>query len=729
MVQPHPGPLLAQPAVMPPHYPPQTMQSRPPMPPTPMQSGMPMMPPRPPSQDPWLNTNPWGNPPTTGPQGVPGYQSNSRVMYPQISPVPPNIAASQYTSMVRPAIQDPWLNRNPWGNPPTTAGSHVGMPPMPPSALGPSRVMSPPLPMNPPFPAPPLTSTVIPPFQSGMSTIDPWKNTNPWGNPPAPNPMMRPPSNSGSRTIIQQTTTAPPPVPQMTNPVSGSVLRPGTPSNASLLLPQLTPGLPPIQPSSNYVAPLPPAPVVSLPNTSVVRPPLPQNVDPWLNQNQQSQIITRETTIVSPNMPMQPMMNPGVPPPPGVGGAPNPYAAYGAPPVNPQMRPSSVYNPGTSVYARSSSQQNPWFNTNPWSNPPTAPPPTGMRGGGGPSGIPIPMDPWKNTNPWSNPPGTNPQIPVAGYPQQYPQPYGGGTAVGGASRQYVPSPQNSQIRYEPIPRSLSPSNVPNQPPNLYMPPATNLQGAMNPNPLQPMAMSQYSYVPQDTSQIIGAPRTEVGGPGIPPPTPPPIDLGITRTTSIMQAPVPRPAPPAQNAYRPLSNYAPSVPPPEQFLATSQSGTNLFPNVNAGVGAPVKTTVVTVQNPIPSVQVPIPPIPSAQAPIIPVQAPVPSVQTTTTTIAPVPPVQAPMMPIQAPVPPPQLNTSMLPSRSVLAGSGVDPWMNLNPWSNPPGSSVDNRQQIASPVGNFQPNTNSSSMSPIHQVDPYQRLNAVVADALT
>lgn len=291
---------------------------------------------RPPSQspprtqppaDPWKNTNPWGNPPTVGPgsQGagqMTGYQSNSRINIPtsqvsgyqsnsrtSMSPPPPPLpqqsGMAQYASNmqvqqnVRPASQDPWLNTNPWPNPPTVQSNISNIPP-PPSALGTSHMMAPPVllpqqsstyrPNSTGYPAPGTSQTNI------QTQMDPWKNTNPWGNPPTVNSsatsgvgMANPSYLNNSRTISQQQTSTIIAPTSILNPSVGPYpgQRAGTPTNASLLLPQMTPGLPQIQPpnASNYVPPGPNQMQMGPPLPNLVRPPLEPAVDPWLNRS------------------------------------------------------------------------------------------------------------------------------------------------------------------------------------------------------------------------------------------------------------------------------------------------------------------------------------------------------------------------------------------------------------------------------------------------------------
>jgi hypothetical protein len=140
--------------------------------------------------------------------------------------------------------------------------------------------------------------------------------------------------------------------------------------------------------------------------------------------------------------------------------------------------------------------QNPWFNTNPWSGPPTTPQ-QGMRGGGGPFGQQI--DPWRNTNPWSGPPDNSQPIqqrPGSSIEQLY-----GGMSVGGAFNSVIappPSVSSSQIYMDRMNRPLSPGVVPNQSSILLGPQMSQ----MNANPLQPMATSNYTFVQQQSSSFI-----------------------------------------------------------------------------------------------------------------------------------------------------------------------------------------------------------------------------------
>lgn len=114
-----------------------------------------------------------------------------------------------------------------------------------------------------------------------------------------------------------------------------------------------------------------------------------------------------------------------------------------------------------------------------------------MRGGGGPQGQPI--DPWFNTNPWSGPPTILNQTQPGG---SYFQQFGGGVTVGGGSRPASPSPQGSQIKYDSNARPVSPALIQSQPSGNYYMPVSNFN--QNQSPLQPVTTSHYSFVPQST---------------------------------------------------------------------------------------------------------------------------------------------------------------------------------------------------------------------------------------
>ncbi|CAM6000520.1 unnamed protein product [Sphagnum balticum] len=422
--------------------------------------------------------------------------------------------------------QDPWLNTNPWPNPPNTqSGGNFSTGP---GMTTNPATMAPPPPALGPFPPALNPGSNYRPSSSGYQIpgsplpniqMDPWKNTNPWSNPPTvggnSGPAINPPSPyQASSTVItsqQQTTIVGAPASNLAGQ------RPITPTNASLLLPQLTPGLPPLQPQNvtGYITAPSPSQIGQLGQSvqTLGRPPLPPTNDPWLSRNPWGS--DHAIGGLPSNVPAS-TVNFGIPP--GIAGgtgyspppAPGIQLSYGPPYGVPYGPPSGSQVPfGSSGYSnpavitgqgsgamsgRTPAQQNPWFNTNPWSNPPTiSAPPTGMRGGGGPTGLPI--DPWHNTNPWNNPPTVGSMATNGGYFSQLE----GGMTVRGGSRPAIPSPQGSQIYYDNAFRPPSPSLVNNQQPsNFYVPPPSQLTS--NQSPLQPTALSQYTYVPQSTAQ-------------------------------------------------------------------------------------------------------------------------------------------------------------------------------------------------------------------------------------
>jgi hypothetical protein len=111
-----------------------------------------------------------------------------------INPIvpPPSIiqpGPTQMSSMVRPPSRDPWQNTNPWPNPlagqSSMIGSNAMMPPA--SSIGPSYLITPPGPQPNTGTAAnyaqmantPLISNTYPTMPQPVS--DPWRNTNPWG--------------------------------------------------------------------------------------------------------------------------------------------------------------------------------------------------------------------------------------------------------------------------------------------------------------------------------------------------------------------------------------------------------------------------------------------------------------------------------------------------------------------------------------------------------------------
>jgi hypothetical protein len=245
--------------------------------------------PSPMPMDPWMNRNPWSNPPSSfsiGQPGMPqmsqmqqmsptypmsplippmGTQANSRVISPimQLGP--------QMSSIARPPSVDPWHNTNPWSNPPTgqpsTKGSNAWIPPA--SSIGPGPQPSYVAHTN--YGQMGTTSITANTYSAITPTaVDPWINMSPWDYqlstqpivPPIGQPMGIPMGQSAinapslislptpgplsnSRMMAQQRESTMISHVSVAQPLQSQM---PTSPNASLLVPQLTPGLPPIQP-------------------------------------------------------------------------------------------------------------------------------------------------------------------------------------------------------------------------------------------------------------------------------------------------------------------------------------------------------------------------------------------------------------------------------------------------------------------------------------------------
>lgn len=139
---------------------------------------------RTPPVDPWQNHNPWSNPPTTQIQQTTVTKSTLPVTPPAPPPIMHAAVAAMNTQITqtKSSSVDPWQNTNPWSNPPTSqlqqttvTKSNFNPPAPPPMPLPSSSIPS----YQPP---PPGLPTPQPLFSNPVQ--DPWNNRNPWSNPP-----------------------------------------------------------------------------------------------------------------------------------------------------------------------------------------------------------------------------------------------------------------------------------------------------------------------------------------------------------------------------------------------------------------------------------------------------------------------------------------------------------------------------------------------------------------
>jgi hypothetical protein len=388
-----------------------------------------------PQLDPWQNRNPWGSPPAmsgayappfdprmNGPMGasvdgIPGHlpiSTNSSGSRPtsqvNIQSVPAVVQQTTTTIAGGPAM-DPWMNHNPWSGPPTALG---GLPPIPPPAINASMnhpqlmgyssknqsiaagvaplaftatgTSPPPQPIavsvpmghssfrKTESPTRVVDTTKVTNFSPGISVnipADPWRNTNPWSNPPT---FTNQPNAYGTNTFI----TGGPAMMHSPAPNfgTGSRVMMETTETTTLVGP---PAVAPLSPRPMSVSPSTSNLVITAPSAAIIQPP-------------PTAIQTTTTKFAGPSYGSaanDPMLLPM---------GRSPIAGNGV------ILANSAYHQGsggigTPVHALvETTVIDPWQNNNPWGGPPTAPmfsqgnypqqvPASayrGVRGGGGP---------------------------------------------------------------------------------------------------------------------------------------------------------------------------------------------------------------------------------------------------------------------------------------------------------------------------------------------------------
>lgn len=314
---------------------------------------------------------------------------------------------------------DPWSNRNPWAGPPIgsiAVGSAGSMAPMvgvqetittvrPASGSrviinsGPGQMQmgsvlpAPPLGTPPPGPPPssprPQSSQMMTTVVSGVPSGDPWQNRNPWGQPPTvPGMNMMGPVGSvqvqGPSMLLgsMMPPPSPPPPPQnmsQMNMVSGPAMVQQTVitgGGQSMIDPwsNVNPwGNPPTAspPGSGSVLPSPRGPVASGMSTGYMAQGsnmIPAGVLPLAVETTKTQVISQQP--MSAPMGHSSFSRTSSPPPRVVQEAVKTTV----------IAPGAVTNvSGLGIGGIGSLSNDPWFNLNPWSNPPTIPVGMGMN--------------------------------------------------------------------------------------------------------------------------------------------------------------------------------------------------------------------------------------------------------------------------------------------------------------------------------------------------------------